>query len=90
MMRGLFVTFEGLDGSGKTTQAAILEKTLLCLGRKVRAIRDPGGPPAGEVIRHTINRSLSYTAIARETELLLFNAKRAQLTREIIQPALKA
>lgn len=89
-MRGLFITFEGGEGGGKSTQFAILEKKLRALGHTVRTIREPGGTPIGEEIRHTLKHSPANAAMTPEAELLLFNASRAQLAREVIQPALSA
>jgi dTMP kinase len=90
MSRGLFITFEGNEGSGKSTQISILAERLRELGRSVRTLREPGGTPIGEEIRHTLKHSLSNQAMTPETELLLMNGSRAQLVREIIRPALAA
>jgi dTMP kinase len=89
-MKGLFITFEGIEGSGKSTQIVLLEQRLRSLGRKVRLVREPGGTPIGEEIRHTLKHSKANAAMTGETELLLMNASRAQLVRELIRPALDA
>jgi dTMP kinase len=88
--RGLFITFEGTEGGGKSTQIKQLAHRLGALGRGVRTLREPGGTPIGEEIRHTLQHSASNHAMMPETELLLINASRAQLVREIIDPALRA
>lgn len=90
MSRGLFITFEGTEGSGKSTQIAQLSKRLYSLGYVVRALREPGGTPIGEEIRHTLKHSEANSAMTSEAELLLMNASRAQLVREVIRPALAA
>jgi dTMP kinase len=89
-MNGLFITFEGTEGSGKTTQIAALAERLRSLGRTVRVLREPGGTPIGEEIRHTLQYSEANQDMAPETELLLLNASRAQLVRQVIRPALAA
>jgi len=87
-MRGLFITFEGIEGSGKTTQISLLAEHLRSLGHTVRTTREPGGTPICEEIRHTLKHSSSNEAMTPEAELLLMNASRAQLVREVIRPAL--
>src|SRR5947209_13708432 len=89
-MKGLFITFEGTEGSGKSTQLSLLAEKLRSAGRLVRTLREPGGTPIGEEIRHTLKHSLQNQAMLAETELLLMNASRAQLVREVIRPALVA
>src|SRR5438067_8304989 len=89
-MKGLLITFEGTEGSGKTTQISLLAEHLRSLGHSVRTTREPGGTPIGEEIRHTLKHSSANQAMTAETELLLMNASRAQLVREIIRPALAA
>lgn len=89
-MAGLFITFEGTEGGGKTTQIQRLAARLTRLGRTVRELREPGGTPIGEEIRHTLKHSHANSAMTPEAELLLMNASRAQLVREIIRPALDA
>jgi dTMP kinase len=88
--RGLLITFEGTEGSGKSTQIGLLAERLRHLGHKVRLLREPGGTPIGEEIRHTLKHSHANQAMMPETELLLMNASRAQLVREVVRPALAA
>ncbi len=87
-MAGLFVTFEGTEGSGKSTQIQLLANRLTELKRVVLTLREPGGTRIGEEIRHTLKHSDAGHAMVPETELLLMNASRAQLVREVIRPAL--
>src|SRR5436189_2366590 len=87
-MKGLFITFEGTEGCGKSTQITLLAERLRALGRTVQVLREPGGTPIGEEIRHTLKHSQVNEAMTPEAELLLMNASRAQLVREIIRPAL--
>jgi dTMP kinase len=89
-MTGLFITFEGTEGSGKSTQIDLLAQSLHAKGYVVRKFREPGGTPIGEEIRHTLKHSDANHGMTPETELLLMNASRAQLVREVIQPALAA
>jgi dTMP kinase len=88
MARGLFITFEGGEGCGKSTQIARLAARLQDAGRKVLQTREPGGTEIGEQLRHLIQFSPASHAMCAETELLLFTASRAQLVRERIEPAL--
>jgi len=85
---GFFITFEGTEGSGKSTQIQLLAERLRAAGRNVRTLREPGGTPIGEEIRHTLKHSAQNAAMCAEAELLLMNASRAQLVREVIRPAL--
>jgi len=89
-MSGLFITFEGTEGAGKTTQIVRLAGRLGELGHRTRVVREPGSTPIGEEIRHTLKESKANHGMTPETELLLMNAARAQLVREIIRPALTA
>ena len=89
-MKGLFITFEGTEGSGKSTQILLLAERLRSLGHAVRTLREPGGTPIGEEIRVTLKHSKNNEAMTPEAELLLMNASRAQLVREVIRPALAA
>lgn len=86
---GLLVTFEGIDGSGKSTQAVLAAAWLKEQGVPVLSLREPGGTAIGESIR-SILLAKANTAMCMETELLLFSAARAQLIREVIKPALAA
>jgi dTMP kinase len=86
---GVFITFEGAEGCGKTTQVELLAQRLRALGHRVRTVREPGGTPIGEEIRHTLKHSKSNANMQSETELLLMNASRAQLVREVIRPTLE-
>ena len=90
MSKGLFISFEGTEGCGKSTQVKLLANQLTALGYRVRTLREPGGTPIGEEIRHTLKHSQHNQAMTAEAELLLMNASRAQLVREIIRPALAA
>ncbi len=85
----LFVTFEGPEGGGKTTQIRLLGEYLRARGLAVLVTREPGGSPVSEQIRQVI-LSKRNLAIAPETEALLFSAARAQIVAELIRPALAA
>lgn len=89
-MTGLFITFEGTEGGGKSTQIQLLAQRLRQLGRAVRVLREPGGTAVGEEIRHLLKHSDANHAMTPEAELLLMNASRAQLVNEVIRPALAA
>lgn len=86
---GLFITFEGTEGAGKSTQINLLADRLTQLGRAVVSLREPGGTSLGEEIRHLLKHSAAGAKMRPEAELLLMNASRAQLVREVIQPALE-
>src|SRR6185503_660602 len=91
MVRGHFITFEGPDGSGKTTQLRLLAASLIAAGYDVVSLRQPGGTPLGDRIRSILLDSRSEAAlgpIAPATEMALMFADRAQAIAEVIQPAL--
>jgi dTMP kinase len=83
----VFVTFEGIDGCGKTTQLRLLQAALEERGLDVVVTREPGGTGLAESIRHTLLHATGE--IAARSELLLFGAARAQHVKEIIRPALE-
>ena len=83
---GLFITFEGGEGTGKTTQTAMLLARLRAEGHAALGLREPGGTPLGDYIREWLKRT--DEPVAAEAELFLFAAARAQLTRAEITPAL--
>lgn len=85
--RGTFITLEGVDGAGKSTQVSMLVERLRAAGAEVVSLREPGGTPISEKIRSLI-LDRSNAKMAPECELLLFEAARAQLVREVIEPAL--
>ena len=84
----MFITFEGLDGSGKTTQARSAAAHLREAGYDVLLTREPGGTVIGDQIRAVLH-DLNNTAMHPTTELLLYNASRAQLTAEVLRPHLE-
>ena len=86
--QGLFITFEGSEGTGKTTQIQLLANRLEQLGRTVVISREPGGTHLGEEIRHLLKHSESGQNMVPRAELLLFEASRAQHVDELIQPSL--
>lgn len=86
-MRGLFITLEGADGCGKSTQSAILADRIAATGREVVRLREPGGTAVSEKIRALV-LDPENSEMAPECELLLFEASRAQLVRQVIEPAL--
>ena len=87
--RSFFISFEGSEGSGKTTQIDLLASRLEREGYDVIVTREPGGTALGEEIRHLLKHAESGRAMTPEAELLLFAASRAQLVREVILPALR-
>lgn len=89
MGKGIFITFEGNDGSGKTTQITRLRDYLVSLGIEVIWLREPGGTLIGEKIRHVLldNDSKGMSPVA---EMLLYAASRAQLVSSVIKPELEA
>ncbi|MDI6774630.1 MAG: dTMP kinase [Verrucomicrobiota bacterium] len=88
-MKSFFITLEGPEGSGKSTQAARLVKRLADASLKAVRTREPGGTPTGEAIREILQRDKAGEPIVPEAEALLFAASRAQLVRRVILPALK-
>jgi dTMP kinase len=88
-MRGRFITFEGGEGSGKSTHAAMLAHRLKSLGIAVVLTREPGGSPGAEIIRHILLSGLAKP-LGAETEAILFAAARDDHLRNTIRPALEA
>lgn len=86
---GGFITFEGIDGSGKTTQIQLLADRLRQVGRSVLSLREPGGTAVGEQIRNILLNPAN-TDLTDTSELLLFGAARAQLMQTVIRPALES
>jgi dTMP kinase len=86
-MRGKLITLEGIDNSGKSTQAKRLYQHLKQLGRSTILIREPGGTEISEKVRKILLSSKNH-CLAPEAELLLYQAARAQLVAEVIAPAL--
>ena len=89
MPRLPFITFEGSEGCGKTTQVQRLAARLERLGISYLVTREPGGTPIGETIRELLQFAPHNSAMTPETELLLFEASRSQLVGEVIKPALE-
>lgn len=87
MTRGVFITLEGADGCGKTTQAALVAAELESRGREVVRLREPGGTAISEKVRALLLDPANAEMVP-ECELLLYEASRAQLTRQVIEPAL--
>jgi dTMP kinase len=87
--RGIFITFEGGEGCGKSTQLKILAHRLEAAGVPVRDLREPGGTAAGEAVR-AILLDPDHTGLDDTAEILLYEAARAQLVAEVIEPALEA
>jgi dTMP kinase len=85
---GFLISFEGSEGSGKSTQIAHLAEQLQAAGRRVFSTREPGGTEIGEQVRNIIVHNSKGDEMCAETELLLFAASRAQLVREVIAPKL--
>jgi dTMP kinase len=88
-MPGRFITFEGGEGCGKSTQIERLANRLRAEGHTVHQTREPGGTKLSEAIRHLLQHDEAGHGMCPETELLLFTAARAQLVREFILPALE-
>ncbi len=89
MSRGLFITFEGSEGCGKSTQIQRLAARLQTAGASFIVTREPGGTAIGEKIRDLLQFAPESAGMQPKTELLLFEASRSQLVREVIEPALE-
>jgi dTMP kinase len=89
MPRLPFITFEGSEGCGKSTQITLLAERLTKAGVPLLVTREPGGTAIGEKIRHLLQFAPESVAMTPETEVLLFEASRSQLVREVIWPALE-
>ncbi len=87
MPSGLFVTLEGCEGSGKSSQVRYLRANLKGLGIPVTVVREPGGTTLGDKLRRILK--FSSIPLTPETELFLFNASRAELVKQIVVPALR-
>jgi dTMP kinase len=85
----LFISFEGPDGGGKSTQARLLVEHLKSRGLNVLLTREPGGTAIGDQIRRTL-MDLGNTAMDPHTEILLFSASRAQIVHQVIRPHLES
>ena len=88
--RGPFITFEGSEGCGKSTQVRHLAEFLRARGEDPLLLREPGGTPPGEVIRNLLQHAPEGESLTPEAELLLFAASRVQLVRTVIEPALRS
>ena len=86
--KGRFITFEGMEGCGKSTQIQLLADALTGLGHKVKISRSPGGTPLAEKIRTLLKNRSEDEELTPEAELLLFGACHAQMTQHLIQPVL--
>ena len=86
--RGVFISFEGIDGCGKSTQVSLLLSRLNDQGIKTKLVREPGGTKISEKIRNILLNK-NYYEMSSRTEALLMTASRAQLTKEEIIPALE-
>ncbi len=84
---GVFITFEGGDGAGKTTHIRFLANALTAMGREVLCLREPGGTPVGEQLRGVVLNP-DNDSMCDASELLVYEAARAQLVTEVIKPAL--
>ncbi|NLK84353.1 MAG: dTMP kinase [Aeromonadales bacterium] len=89
MKKGIFITLEGTEGSGKSTQIQVIEQYLKDKGRKYLKVREPGGTPISEDIRHLLKTPRSDDNMCDTTELLLMYAARAQLVNTLIKPNLE-
>ncbi len=84
----MFISFEGPDGSGKSTQIELLASALRASGHEVVTVREPGGTPAGEKVRAILLGDGGAVSVDPRADALLFNASRAQLVADVIEPAL--
>lgn len=85
--RGIFITFEGGDGAGKSTQIRFLARLLENAGREVLRLREPGGTAVGEALRRVV-LDPAHESMSDRAELLIYEAARAQIVDEVIKPAL--
>lgn len=90
MKKGLFITLEGTEGSGKSTQIAVIKAYMEAKGHKVVCLREPGGTPIAEEIRTLLKTPRKDDNMCDKTELLLMYAARAQLVETVIKPLLTA
>ena len=89
LTRGLFITLEGVEGSGKSTQIRHLAEALTQIGYRVLQTREPGGTATAEAIRHILLTALSHEPVTPQTEALLIFAARCQHVTHLIRPALQ-
>ncbi len=85
----MFIIFEGGEGCGKSTQIKLLADRLEKVGLPVLLLREPGGTPLGEKLRHMLKHDPDAAGISPETQLMLLSASRAELVRKVIRPALE-
>ncbi len=90
MKRGYFITFEGPEGAGKSSQIQLLGEALRSSGREVVITREPGGTPLAEAIRDVVKGYNTGESVYPATEFVLTEAARSQHVREVIEPALAA
>ena len=90
MAKGLFITLEGSEGSGKSTQIEVIKNYLLSRGHKVECVREPGGTPIDEDIRALLKEIREDDRLCDKAELLLMYAARAQLVQTFIKPKLES
>lgn len=90
MCKGIFITLEGGEGAGKTTQIPIIKEYFTKCGFEVITLREPGGTPCAEQIRSILKTAREDDPLCDESELLLMYAARAQLTKKVIIPALQS
>ena len=87
--KGVLISFEGLEGAGKTTQVKELQRRLVALGKEVVVLREPGGTSISEQVRAVV-LGRNNKEMAPTTEVLLFQAARAQIYHEVVLPSLEA